>query len=749
MLVYTLDTLPLKREPIQAWCSVSGHPTDPPMAQEYLHQLTGVMHGSKHMSPEDIRFPDPKSFVAGTVDESRLSFWEWMTSVSPTDEREAILKWVKEGVKVDDFFKPFTGTWKGTNYKNKGKPPTRIFHNHKLSTKEYKEFVTNAVKKEVASGARLCVGRVKNCKTPPTVVSPTGLEPDHRKWRKIDDCRYLNLWCPPPKYHLQGFQTLARWISKLAAIIDIVSCFFNIRLHHSSYKYFGTRAFIDGIEYYLVSTVLVFGWSCSPYINQMLMNAIGRFLWSLTIEINTFTDDSALSPRRKHKCDTEICNNNCTVVIVCLVFLNCGFWVGLKKSTLFMAAVVRYLGMIIDLERRLFIVPDDKWETFMQLWTDMLQAERVGLAKVEKLAGKCAYFSVIIPGGLAYTKEMYQTITLAKQRESKDIILSADLIEEMAEWFFLLPKGYSAPFLSEDHISITVDTDASDYKWGGTAVWQGQQKLFAGSHFDSDSLATHINVKEAYAILQTLKAVTEESGSANKRVNIAYSSTQLRDGLYMPPPLWVMATTDSESVCSALKKGASRSKEINEIIKLIYSLARQFNLHLLFRHILGIYNTEPDGLTREDHEQDRGLIRTLFNELEMRLGKFTVDGFAQPFNAKCERFISRYVSEGCLTSNFFTWSPNDDEFMYLYPPMSIFHVVVPFLTTLITTRPKLRFALLSHDNNGAWFPMLQSITNDSFRIARKGDIALRGYDKKSKTIVDMPTESDIWAFVKK
>ena len=706
------------------------------------------MNGSSHIKPEDIRFPNPESFVAGTVDENKLAFWEWMTSFSPTDERETILKWVREGVKVEDFFKPYTGTWKGVHYKNKGTPPQRTFRNHRLPTKEHKEFVAKSVKNEIATGVRFCVGRVKDCHNPPTVVSPTGLEPDQRKWRKIDDCRYLNLWCPPPQYNLLGFQVLARWISRLAAIIDIASCFFNTRLHPSSYKYFGTRAFIDGIEYYLVATVLVFGWSCSPYVNQMLMNTIGRFLWSSTIEINTFTDDSAVAPRRKHKCNDETCNNNCTIVIVCLVFLNCGFWISIKKSSLFMAALVRYLGMMIDLEKRLFIVPDDKWEKFMQLWVKLLQTGHASLAEMEKLAGKCAYFSVIIPGGLAYTKEMYLSVASAKKLDSTDIILIKPLVEEIAEWFFLLPKGYSARFLTEEHVSITVDSDASDYKWGGTGTWDGQEKIFAGSHFDADSLAKHINVKEAYAIYQTLKAVIEESGSTNKRIDIAYSSPQLKDSLYTPPPMWVMATTDSESVCAALKKGASRSKEVNEIIKSIYSLARKFNLHLLFRHILGIYNTEPDDLTREDHVNDRGLLLKIFHDLELKMGKFTIDGFAQPFNAKCEIFISRYISEGCLMSNFFTWTPNKDESMYLYPPTAMFHIVVPFLTALVETRPTLKFALISHENNGPWLPMLQSITSDQFRIAKKGEMALTGYDKKSKTIMDIRTEYDIWAFVR-
>ncbi|KAJ3292036.1 hypothetical protein HDU76_007201, partial [Blyttiomyces sp. JEL0837] len=202
----------------------------------------------------------------------------------------------------------------------------------------------------------------------------------------------------------------------------------NIPIHPNSHRYFGSWAFLaDGVEYFLVANVLVFGFSASPYVDQTLVEALCTFVRAWYIPAQVYLDET-LAP------ETDRYDGETTGVILVLTFVCGGFFVSISKSFPLPRSIFTYLGIEVDLPRRMFIIPTPKRDSFLALLDTLLSGASSDLASLERLAGKCAHLSIVIPGALAFTRQMYLAITHARQSGSRFFTRSSLLQEELAEW---------------------------------------------------------------------------------------------------------------------------------------------------------------------------------------------------------------------------------------------------------------------------------------------------------------------------
>ena len=132
-------------------------------------------------------FRDPDHFRAGKIRGS-LPVWESLLadfSCSSVD----LLEIAQDGVRVERFFTPFKGDFKGQFYHAQTSPAT--WSNNSAICKQFTYFISDTIVDWVASGVLAVWGEV-GVVSPPHLVLPIMVEPS--KPRLCHDERFLNLW---------------------------------------------------------------------------------------------------------------------------------------------------------------------------------------------------------------------------------------------------------------------------------------------------------------------------------------------------------------------------------------------------------------------------------------------------------------------------------------------------------------------------------------------------------------------------
>ena len=121
---------------------------------------------------EQLRFFNPTFFRAGEI-HNHFPVWERLLSGHSSSQANFI-DIVREGVKVDCFFKPFKGNFKGHSY-DAPRPPSIRLGNSKIC-EGFRDFISETLLDWVTTGGLDVWSRVGGV-TPPHLVLPLTVEP--------------------------------------------------------------------------------------------------------------------------------------------------------------------------------------------------------------------------------------------------------------------------------------------------------------------------------------------------------------------------------------------------------------------------------------------------------------------------------------------------------------------------------------------------------------------------------------------
>ena len=142
-----------------------------------------------------------------------------------------------------------------------------------------------------------------------------------------------------------------------------------------------------------------------------------------------------------------------------------GYFLGLAKSVLVPSQTVPYLGFLSDSAREVFHLRPEKRQTFLALVKEVLGKPFVTVKTLQRLAGKCVSFSLVVPAAKLFTREVKAAISRGQRinaNHTKPLPLIGKLKDEIEHWLFLEGWDDPLPWREERQVRVVIVTDASN-----------------------------------------------------------------------------------------------------------------------------------------------------------------------------------------------------------------------------------------------------------------------------------------------
>ena len=311
-------------------------------------------------------------------------------------------------------------------------------------------------------------------------------------------------------FTLHSLNDLPRYVAKdsYQTVLDDKSGYDHILLTEESRTFFG----IQWGGWYFTYNSLKFGWKISPYVYHTTGLLAANFFRSIGIPCLPYIDDrhngQLQVPLEQGEYGTLSTADErwsaaakSAIFLVAFYLVRMGYFLGLSKSILTPLKIIPYLGFLVDSSMEVFHLIPEKKHKFVTLVQETLQSTYVSVKTLQRLVGKCTFFSRAVPAARLFTREMNTAISRGI-RSQKPILLRGALREEISHWLFLETWDNPLPWRDERHIQVSVATDASVSGWGATILSTIRREVF--EYWSGEELTWDIATKEATAINKML-----------------------------------------------------------------------------------------------------------------------------------------------------------------------------------------------------------------------------------------------------
>ena len=667
----------------------------------------------------NLRFRDQSHFKAGMLHEN---FPVWQRLLADYSCAVDLLEILRDGVRVENFFIPFRGDFKGQFY-HAQTPPSIHIKNAAICA-QFADFISDTIVQWVASGVLSVWGEV-GVVSPPHLVLPITIEPS--KPRLCHDERFLNLWIRDLPFKLDHLADLPRYVlpGHFQTTFDDKSGYQHVRLHPSSETYFG----LEWDYFFFVFRTLPFGWKASAYIYHNLGLVVSHAARSLGVPLSQYIDDRHVgqlfaSPMRSVVLPSAQ-RAEAAAFILCYILIEAGYFINTDKSQHVPSTVVCFLGFLCDSMRQAFLIPRDKKAKFATLRESILSSSCVSLKTLQRFAGKVVSFSLAIPSCKLYVREVFHAIAQLTRSSKAAAKVQGRLRLDVAYWRFLDDWSDCLPWRSEQHCIVSLFCDASKRSWGGILFKDGRRIESRDYWMD---VSDDINSLEAKALVRSLLAFRDHV--RNSRVDIH---------------------TDNRTLKAALDNFGCKNSSVNDSVKEILELSRHLNLAIDVHYVPSRDNM-ADAPSRACSDLDCMLSDNAWNSVERRFGPHSFDLMALDGNCRRDR-------SGLMLPHYSPWpTPASKGVNAFAQPIPLEHNIYAF-PPFVLLGPLLRY-FLGQGFQGAltlvvpdlrprrfWWALLQSVAVDRLLLGRKGDDAVLLFPSRSTHVWSVRRlQWDLWAY---
>ena len=335
-----------------------------------------------------------------------------------------------------------------------------------------------------------------------------------------------------------------------------------------------------------------------------------------------------------------------TVVETINLFKKLGFVIHPHKSKFIPAKIVEYLGFIIDSEKMITYLSDQKKQKIYEKCCIIPMKRKLTIREFASFIGT---LTSSFPGkqfGPLYYRAMLKfkdkSLKYNKGNFNAGIKLSEDTLHEISWWKKNIFKVFKP--MRYPKFSITVYIDASLEGWGAS-----MGNVSTGGAWLPDEKLMHINVLELKAILLALNSFVKTN---HEHIKIMSDNTT--------------------AIHCINKMGTSHSMECHHQVLKNWEWTIIHKNHLSAAHVPGKLNTVADKESRSNHVDTEWMLqpKVLNLALEHLSFKPEIDLFATNINTQFGKYAAFRPDPGAMYIDAFSIDWFDLKF-YAFPPISV------------------------------------------------------------------------------
>ena len=479
--------------------------------------------------------------------------------------------------------------------------------------------------------------------------------------------------------------------------------------------------------YYFQFLTIPFGLKLSSYFyNQLNLQPTSYIRKKFLIPMFLYIDDRLIEMIRDQNLGNGYQRAAVANYIVCEILLRLGYCINLEKSVFVPTQKPVFLGFIVDSVNRCFRLTNEKKMKFANLRDSCLSGSKIKVLDLQRLAGRCISFLLVVPGAKLYTREMNLAISLGLKTGSS-VSLTLELKEELEDWRFLDTWEGKLEWKRERHISLELYSDASKFKWGGV-VHLPENKIEVSDFWVGEDLNLNIMTLETKALLNVLKSVKE----AIRRHRVD-------------------AYVDNKVLISAWENEGTRSRELNTVLKQLFDFVLECDVVLKLYYVESKENP-ADKPSRALQKSDALISQPVWSVIQEQFGEergHSLDLMSLDSNCmkdkqgKSLRHFTPFRTPNSSGVNMFAQTIGKDENCYVHPPFAIINPVVNFI---VENQLKCTLVVPSTDITPIWLPLIHSYIKDALVIGYKGQKHILKYPTKKGFINDkFGLRSNLWA----
>lgn len=457
------------------------------------------------------------------------------------------------------------------------------------------------------------------------------------EYRMILNLTKLNFFIPYYHFKMDTFEKVVTLVTKdmYFTSCDLRHAYYSVRIAEEHQKYF---RFVWKEQIYQY-TCFPNGLASCPRLFTKLLKPVFSKLRNMGHINSPFIDDSILGAHSVGSCMT---NFKDTISLMEKI----GFTINWEKSVSIPTKQIVFLGNVIDSERMIVYLPQDKKDVIQVECNKLIRTNLVVIRQVAKVIGlMVSSFSAVEFGKLHYRQlELAKSAALKRQQGNYDskMRITEDMRRDLRWW----RDNVHAQVRHITHGSpeIVIQTDSSMLGWG--FVLDNQQ---IGGRWSVEESHLHINVLELLAIKFALKSLSNKL--ENKHVLVQSDS--------------------STAVCYVNNMGGCKSPKCDSVAKELWEICIQNDIWISCSHIPGVKN-EADNPSRKFNDKlEWELNDNVFQTICERWSKPCIDLFASRLNCKLPMYCSWKSDPGSKFTDAFTLDWRKFKFVYVFCPFSL------------------------------------------------------------------------------